>query len=97
MTWYSTQQEHWLGWLREYDGPGAYNRSTLRGRSAEYAYNHIQCAPMLLWLAEAVEVPEKTLRTASSAAAAAGSRSAAQCAALRREIPWRVIAQRILV
>ncbi len=23
-TWYKTQQEHWLGWLAEYSGPGAY-------------------------------------------------------------------------
>ena len=24
--WYPNQKEHWLGWLREYDGPGAYDR-----------------------------------------------------------------------
>jgi hypothetical protein len=37
--WYSTQKEHWLGWLKEYDGPGYYGRKK-RHRSAEFAYNH---------------------------------------------------------
>jgi hypothetical protein len=26
--WYRTQKEHWLGWLREYNGPGYYSRQT---------------------------------------------------------------------
>ena len=25
--WWSTQKEHWLGWLTEYNGPGYYGRS----------------------------------------------------------------------
>lgn len=29
--WYTSQKEHWLGWLSEYDGPGAYDRKTHRG------------------------------------------------------------------
>jgi hypothetical protein len=51
--WYKSQKEHWLGWLSEYDGPGFYGRKTNGSRSAEYAYNHIVCPPMVLWLAEA--------------------------------------------
>ena len=54
--WYTSQKEHWLGWLSEYDGPGAYNRKSWKGRSAEFVYNHIGCPPMLLWLAEAAGV-----------------------------------------
>src|SRR5450755_1981595 len=50
--WYRSQKEHWLGWLSEYDGPGAYGR-TNSNRSAEFTYNHINCAQMLFWLAEA--------------------------------------------
>ena len=26
MVWYKTQHEHWLGWLSNYNGPGANNR-----------------------------------------------------------------------
>lgn len=85
--WYETQQEHWEGWLREYDGPGYYGRKN-PDRDAEYIYNHIQCAPMLLWLAEAAGVPRKTLLTAKRAVLAAGPSYARQCASLRRVIPW---------
>jgi len=38
--WYTSQKEHWLGWLSEYNGPGAYDRKIWRGRSAKFAYNH---------------------------------------------------------
>src|SRR5216683_7276557 len=50
--WYRSQKEHWLGWLSEYDGPGAYGRKTSVVRSAEFAYNHVVCPPMILWLGE---------------------------------------------
>src|ERR1700680_3404466 len=43
--WYRSQQEHWLGWLSEYDGPGAYGRKTSVVRSAEFAYNHVVWRP----------------------------------------------------
>lgn len=86
-TWYETQQEHWDGWLREYDGPGYYGRKN-SDRDAKYIYNHIQCAPMLLWLAEAAGVPHKTLLAATRAVLAAGLSTSKQCAGLRRVIPW---------
>ncbi len=35
-SWYETQQEHLLGWLREYEGPGYYNRAKW-DRTAEFA------------------------------------------------------------
>jgi len=89
--WYKTQKEHWLGWLAERDGTGFYGRKTW-GHDAEYIYDHIQCAPMLLWLAEALGVSEAKIRKASKAVIAAGRNYARQCAALRREIPWQVIA-----
>lgn len=49
--WYTTQKQHWLGWLSHYHGPGAYGRKPgLPKRAARFASNHIVCAPMLLWL-----------------------------------------------
>jgi len=51
--WYTTQKEHWLGWLHEYDGPGAYGRIPGKQRDAKFAYNHIVEPKMLLWLIEA--------------------------------------------
>lgn len=68
--WYASQKEHWLGWLSEYDGPGAFDRKAFGGRTAAFAYNHIVCAPMLLWLAEASGVPEDDIEAAHRAALA---------------------------
>ena len=93
--WYSTQKQHWLGWLAEYNGPGAYNRKTWRGRSAEFVYNHVVCSPMLLWLAEAAGVPKGKLRIAKRAMLGAGPRLASQAAALRQLIPWSVIEDKL--
>jgi len=91
--WYSSQKEHWLGWLAEYEGPGAYGRQTdKRGRDAEYVYNHIQCAPMLFWLIEALGFADIELDKAHLAVAEAPKRNASQCAALRKVVPWERVA-----
>src|SRR5271165_3926098 len=44
---YKSQKQHWLRWLGEYGGLGAYRRKP-GDRSTKFVYNHIQCAPMLL-------------------------------------------------
>ena len=92
--WYSTQKEHWLGWLAEYDGPGFYNRVQW-DRSAQFAYNHIVCPPMVLWLGEAVGVPESIVRQARRAALTAGPSLAGMSGAIRRTIPWSLIESRL--
>lgn len=93
--WYRSQQEHLAGWLAQYDGPGAYGRKIQSGRTARFAYNHFQCAPALFWLAEVLGVDDATLTRAFDATAAAGRRTASQCGALRREVPWATIEARI--
>jgi hypothetical protein len=91
--WYSSQKEHWLGWLAEYEGPGAYGRQTdKQGRDAEYVYNHIQCAPMLFWLIEALGFSDNDLDKGYLAVVAAPKRNASQCAALRKVVPWERVA-----
>lgn len=92
--WYRSQKEHWLGWLAEYDGPGAYGRSRAK-RDARFVYNHIQCAPMLFWLSEALETPSDVLDMTFQAVVAAPNRGAQQCAALRAHLPWDQIADRL--
>lgn len=93
--WYNSQKEHWLGWLAEYDGPGAYGRQTGKSRDARYIYNHIQCAPMLFWLAEAIEIPANTLEQAFNAVVAAPEKNASQCSAFRKLVPWDEIKARL--
>lgn len=88
--WYVTQQEHLLAWLREYDGPGYYGRARW-DRTAEFVYNHFNCAPGLLWIAESAGAPRPLLQKAKRAVLAAGPRSPAQSAAVRRVFPWAII------
>lgn len=91
--WYRSQKEHWLGWLAEYHGPSAYDRSEVK-RDARFVYNHIQCAPMLFWLSEAIEMPSNILDTTFKAVVVAPNRGAQRCAALREYLPWDQIADR---
>lgn len=86
--WYTTQKEHWLGWLSEYGGPGAYGRTgPVTKRNARFAYNHIVEVKMLLWLIKAAGVPAARVRKAQLAAARASSLSG-KSAAVRRYVPW---------
>lgn len=84
--WWSSQQEHVTAWLDEIEGPGAYGRVS-RGLGARHAYNHFQCAPGLLWIAEALGEEPEVVHAAAQSASGIG-RPATQCAAIRRLIPW---------
>jgi hypothetical protein len=93
--WYTSQKEHWRGWLSEYGGPGAYGRKSWKGRSAEFVYNHIGCPPMLLWLAEAAGVSKTKVLAAKRSALAARGKRATHCAKIRTAIPWPVIEEQL--
>ena len=84
---YSSQREHWLRWLEEYDGAGYYGRENWN-HTAEFVYNHINCPPMALWLGEASGVDKETVVKAKNAALRAKSSFASQSAAIRKVIPW---------
>jgi len=92
--WYQTQKEHWLGWLGEYHGPGAYGRTTGIKRDAVYAYNHIVNHNMLLWLIKAAGV-RSDLVDAAKRAARRGKTMQAKSAAIRRHVGWEVIEARL--
>lgn len=89
--WYDSQKEHVVAWLKELDGPGAYKRKT-RGLASRHFWNHFQCAPGLLWVAEALGVEKEKIQLACDAVVV-GSRDASQCAAVRQVIPWSCIAE----
>jgi hypothetical protein len=86
--WYRTQKEHWLGWLGEYAGPGAYGRTGTGQRDAQFAYNHIVEVKMLLWLIEAAKVNPKLVRMARRSSAGATSLPQ-KAAAVRKHVPWQ--------
>ena len=88
--WYATQHEHWLGWLGEYEGPGAYGRQVDENRDARYVYNHIVEWRMLIWLAEAAGIDARVVRSAKRAAGGAGSMQSG-AAEVRRTVPWEML------
>jgi hypothetical protein len=92
--WYTSQKEHWFGWLKGYRGPGAYTRKNW-GRSAEFVYNHINCPPMVLWLVEASGVPRTKVAKAKKAALSAAPNCPALSSAIRKTIPWEMIEVRL--
>lgn len=88
--WYKTQKEHWLGWLREYDGPGAYGRIPGKNRDARYAYNHVVCPEMLMYLIRVIPL-RPDLVTAAEKAYAAGSTMMEKSGAIRKVVPWEEV------
>lgn len=88
--WYKTQKEHWLGWLGEYDGPGAYGRLPGKHRDAKFAYNHIVEPEMLLWLIEAAGVRSDLVKAAKFACAQ-GKSLMQKSGAIRKCVPWSVV------
>ena len=85
--WYKTQKEHWLGWLSEYDGVGAYGRDASRKRDAKFAYNHIVNYQMLLWIIQAAGVKKTLVKLAKSACDQAATMQQ-KSAAIRKHVPW---------
>lgn len=88
--WYRMQKQHWLGWLSEYNGPGAYGRKGGEGRDAKYAYNHIVCPNMLLYLSLALGVDSDKVKEAQRAYLHAKT-VMAKAGAIRAVIPWAEI------
>ncbi len=88
--WYTTQKEHWLGWLRDYDGPGGYGRIPGQKRDAKYAYNHIVNPQMLLWLIEAIGV-RSDLVEAATRASAEGKSLMQMSGSIRKCVPWAMV------
>jgi hypothetical protein len=89
--WYRSQKEHWLGWLSEYAGPGAYGRKVLGERRARVMYGRIVNYQMLTWLAAAAGVDPVLVARAREAAESAVTLQA-RSAAVRRIVPWDTVA-----
>lgn len=89
--WYLTQKEHWVGWLFEYNGPGAYSRKTTDGRDARFVYNHVVQPEMLVYLAHAAGV-SRPKRTAARKILNTNQSLMRQAAAIRKLLPWELVA-----
>lgn len=83
--WWTSQRAHMYRWFMDAEGPGAYGRR--RAQTAGQTYSRLMCAPAVIWIAEALGEDEKLVRAAANDAYYRKG-AAAQCAALRRHIPW---------
>lgn len=89
--WYLSQKEHWLGWLGGYLGLGAYGRKNWN-RDAKFAYNHVVCPELLMYLVRAIPLRDE-LVDAAEIAYKSGSTMMAKAGAIRKVVPWPEIYQ----
>ena len=89
---YTTQRDHWLGWLDPNSKVVTYVRSSGPGRDARYAYNHIMEPKMRLWLIAASGFPNSDLEKVREEAKEKKA-FASKCAAIRRIVPWERLAE----
>jgi hypothetical protein len=92
-TWWSSQQEHMIGWFGAQDGYGSgkFTRTT-PNTSARRTYNRLLSPPAFVWMAEALgEDPAVVLAAADAARAEPNARK--RPALLRRLLPWERIVQ----
>jgi len=88
---YTTQKEHWLGWLDPTAGRGTYPRQIGSNRDARDVYNHVVEPKLLAWLigsaGVSTELVQAALREAESK-----TKLPSKSAAIRRHVPWEVVA-----
>jgi hypothetical protein len=85
--WYLTQKQHWLGWLRGYDGPGAYGRKNWTNRDAKFVYNHVVCPGLLIYLIVAAKLKPEVIEAAKQADVN-GTTLMGKVGAIRKIAPW---------
>ena len=86
-----TQKDHWIGWLGGYFGPGYYGRKNWN-RDAKFAYNHVVCPELLLYLARAIPL-RADLIEAAEIAYQSGSTLMEKSGAIRKAVAWSEIYQ----
>jgi len=60
---YATFKDQWIGWLKEYDGPGYYGRADGK-RDARWIYQHLNNGNMIVWLNEAAGESQSSVEAA---------------------------------
>ena len=95
--WWRDQREHLVRWFRDLDFPGYYTRA--RTRTARQGYGSFRYTPGLVWLGEALcwalDEDADRVEDAVSAALNVGPNPQTQCAAVRVNLPWRIIARQV--
>ncbi len=90
--WWTSQKEHMITWFSVQDtlGSGHFSRRK-PNRSAQVAYQRLQCPGALIWMAEALgETPETIVQTVEALYAEPNIRR--WSGMVRAHIPWKRIA-----
>ena len=90
----SEAQKGWLGWLREYGGPGAYNRKPGMNYSARFMYNHNASPSGLLWLIQELGITQELVKFAKADYKRAEKVSKDKhtlSAVIRKRVPWTMV------
>jgi len=89
---YETHQDHWIAWLKEYDGPGYYGRSDW-SVDARAVYQRLANGRMIVWLSEAAGEDPKRIRAAITAMKRHGNgRKQTEAKIVRSHLPWEQVA-----
>jgi hypothetical protein len=92
LTGHSSEQA-WIYWLSNY---ADLSDHPLRAqRDAGFIYNHWWNAPIFIWLAEASGVDGERVQRAAKIIASASGNSTTQAAAIRRILPWHLVAKHL--
>jgi hypothetical protein len=84
---YKTFQEQWIGWLKEYDGPGYYGRADGK-RDARWVYQHLNNGNMIVWLNEAAGETPHTIIATIEDMVRNGPIPQSQAKIARSHLPW---------
>jgi len=88
--YYTTQKQHWLCFLNEYDTNQTYGRLQGMNRDAKFVYNHIVCPEMLVYLIKAVGIDPNLVKQVEEASVS-GITMMASVGKIRQIVPWPMI------
>ena len=88
-----SSKQSWINWLSNYADFGDHPQRAQRG--ASFIYNRWWDAPIFIWLAEASGVDKKRIQRAAKIIAASSGNTTTQAAAIRRILPWHLVAKHL--
>lgn len=92
--YYDRQKQHVVAWLREAGGAGYYGRQKPITHAKAF-YNNFKCVAALIWLAEALGVPDRHILDGVRAVEEGSRNPASECGAFRAHVPWDMIGARL--
>jgi len=97
--WYRSQKEHWLGWIVAKEREALKRGSDPCDLTAKQRWTTLHCIPMMFWLAEVIETPNKFLKDAENAAGEAAKIKGCDCPRhgkiMRQIIPVELLEQHL--